>query len=281
MDDYLVKLDVFNGPLDLLLYLIRREEVDIYDIPIARVTEQYVQHVELLQKIDPDLAGQFMVMAATLLELKTRMLLPSPAIEDVGDGEFDGDPRAELVRQLLEYKAFKDAAGELADAASTQSQKYPRKPAQPEVDHAEVDLEDLQVWDLLDAFGRLMEQIGQAEATHDIIYDDTPIELHAADVIDMLKREGPLDFERIFSGRTSRSEIVGLFLALLELVRQHQILTRQSSNFGQISIELNPDPPELDEDSQNQGTYTSDRPAGDETDEGYDDNYQQDQPTGT
>ncbi len=278
MDDYRVKLDVYNGPLDLLLYLIRREEVDIYDIPIARITAQYVQHVELLKEIDPDLAGQFMVMAATLLELKTRMLLPSPTIEDAGEGDFDGDPRAELIRQLLEYKAFKDAAGDLADAASAQAQKFPRRPAQPEVDHAEVDLEDVQVWDLLDAFGRLMEQIGQADATHDIIYDDTPIELHSADVLDRLKREGPLDFERIFSGRTSRSEIIGLFMALLELVRQRQILTRQSSNFGQICIELNPDPPTEGEDPQTQGTYTSDRPTNEN--EGDDDDYQQDQPVG-
>ncbi len=220
-------------------------------------------------------------MAASLLELKTRMLLPSPAMEDAGDGEFDGDPRGELIRQLLEYKAFKDAAIELSDAASLQSQKYPRKPAQPEVDHAEVDLEDVQVWDLLDAFGRLMEQIGQAEATHDVIYDDTPIELHAADVIDMLKREGPLDFERVFSGRTSRSEIVGLFMALLELVRQRQILTRQSTNFGQICIELNPDPPTEDDEPHNQGTYTSDRPADDtDTEDDDDDDYQQDQSVG-
>ncbi|MFW6133679.1 MAG: segregation and condensation protein A, partial [Planctomycetota bacterium] len=158
--DYRVQLDVYNGPLDLLLYLIRREEVDIHDIPIARITEQYLQYVNLLKALDPNLGGEFLVLATQLMEIKTRMLLPAPeALE--GDGDADAlDPRAELVRQLLEYKAFKDAAGDLAEAAEQQALRFPRAPARPEADDDEVDLADAQVWDLFDAFSKLMESIG-------------------------------------------------------------------------------------------------------------------------
>ncbi|MCK4274927.1 MAG: segregation/condensation protein A [Phycisphaerae bacterium] len=242
-ESYRVNLDVYNGPLDLLLYLIRREEVDIYDIPIAKITDQYLQYVQLLKQIDPELAGEFMVTAATLMEIKTRLLLPTPPPETEGAEGLTVDPRAELVRQLLEYKTFKDAAGDLKDAAAIQAMKYPRSPVGPSSDEKQLDLEDAQVWDLLDAFSRMMTAIGaDIKETH-IIYDDTPVELHEADIIDRLGRDGSMSFEQIFAGRTSRSEIVGLFLALLELIRQRMILARQRANFDDIRIELNPDAP--------------------------------------
>ena len=244
-DSYRVNLDIYNGPLDLLLYLIRREEVDIYDIPIAKITDQYLQYVQLLKQIDPELAGQFMVTAATLMEVKTRLLLPTPPPQTEGAEGLDLDPRAELVRQLLEYKVFKDAAGDLKDAAAIQAMKYPRSPVGPPSDEKQLDLEDAQVWDLLDAFNRMMTAIGaDIKETH-IIYDDTPVELHEADIIDRLGRDGSMSFEQIFAGRTSRSEIVGLFLALLELIRQRMILARQRGNFDDIRIELNPDAPDV------------------------------------
>jgi segregation and condensation protein A len=240
MSEYRVNLDIYNGPLDLLLYLIRREEVDIYDIPIARIMEQYVQHVEVLQRLDPNLAGEFLVMAATLMEIKSRMLLPSPPPEEAEQEGVEIDPRAELVRQLLEYKAFKDAAGDLEQAASQQALKFPRGPADVQgAKEAELDLEDAQVWDLLDAFDRMMAAIGQEPGRHEIIYDDTPIELHATDIVDRLQREGSMAFGRIFEGRNNRSEIVGLFLALLELVRQKRVLASQEGSFGEIFVHLN------------------------------------------
>jgi segregation and condensation protein A len=240
MENYRVKLDVYNGPLDLLLYLIRRDELDIHDIPIARITSQYIEYVQVLKDVDPDLAGEFMVLAATLLEIKTRMLLPSPPPEEEVEDSLGLDPRSELVRQLLEYKAFKDAAGELGASAEAQAMKFPRQPVLPEGDSRELDLEDAQVWDLLDAFGKLMDAIGQRPTHHQVIYDDTPIELHTADLLDRINREGPLSFDRIFQGGLARVEIVGLFLALLELVRQKKVRARQDSNFGDIYIELRP-----------------------------------------
>ena len=243
MPEYRVNLDIYNGPLDLLLYLIRREEVDIYDIPISRVTKQYIEYANMLQQLDPNLAGEFLVFAATLMEIKTRMLLPEPPPEEGGGDLLELDPRAELVRQLLEYKAFKDAAGDLRDAAETQAQRFPRRPAQPEAGQDEVDLEDVQIWDLLDAFNNILEAIGADKATHQVIYDDTPIELHAADILDRLGREGPMTFRRIFEGRTERTQLLGLFLAILELVRLKKILARQERNFGEILVHLNPDAP--------------------------------------
>ena len=238
MTDYRVNLDVYNGPLDLLLYLIRRDELDIYDIPIAHITEQYLRYVEMIKGLDPNLAGEFLVLAATLMEIKTRMLLPSPPPEEGGEAGLKLDPRAELVKQLLQYKAFKDAAGELREAGELQALKFPRPAPEGPADRAEIALEDVQVWDLVDAFGKLMEAIGHRPTHHEVIYDDTPIELHATDIVDRLQREGALTFQQVFEGRSLRSEIVGLFLALLELVRQKKVRAAQDTNFGQIVIAL-------------------------------------------
>ena len=239
MTEYRVNLDIYNGPLDLLLYLIRRDEIDIHDIPIARITQQYCAYVETLRRIDPDLAGEFLVVAATLLEIKTRMLLPKDAVAEEQEAF---DPRNELVRQLLEYKAFKDAAGELRQAASQQSLRFPRRP--PELTEAEPagkEMEEVQLWDLVEAFTNLMNAIGQTAPLREIIYDDTPIELHADDILDRLAREGDMTFRQVFTGRTSRMELVGLFLALLELIRRRRVYVEQEAVFGEIYVFLRKD----------------------------------------
>lgn len=156
MANYLVRTDIYNGPMDLLLYLIRRSEIDLYDIPISAITEQYCEHVELLKVIDPNAAGEFLVMAAMLMEMKSRMLLPRPVNED-GEPDDLSDPRLELVRQLLEYKKFKDASLDLGEAAQTQAARWPHVPAKlPSDDPAQVDLEEVQIWDLVAAFNQLM-----------------------------------------------------------------------------------------------------------------------------
>ena len=237
-NEYRVKLDVYDGPLDLLLYLIKRDELDIYDIPIAHITEQYCKYVELIKNVDLTLAGDFMVMAASLIELKTRMLLPRPTIAEA-DGEIL-DPRLELVRQLLEYKRFKDAAMELGESAQIAAARYPpalRTKAlgldkQPE----ELDLRNVAVWDLLEAFDKLMAATLAGKYQHEVVYDDTPIDLHEADIMDRLTTEGPLSFNDIFRGRLNKSEIIGLFLALLELIKQKRIRAEQSTATDEIYI---------------------------------------------
>ncbi|MCK5114176.1 MAG: segregation/condensation protein A [Phycisphaerae bacterium] len=246
MAEYRVNLDIYSGPMDLLLYLIRRDEVDIHDIPIANITAQYVSYIELLQQLDPNLAGDFLVLAATLMEIKTRMLLPAPEVEEGQEAGAELDPREDLVRQLLQYKAFKDAAGDLQSAALEQSMKYPRKPAKLETgDGKDYDIEDVQVWDIFDAFRDVMAAIGQSSKHHEIIYDDTPLELLQEDLLDMLTRDGKMTFKKVFAGRESRSEVVGLFLAMLELVRLMKITYSQGEVFGEIFLEVNPNPPEI------------------------------------
>lgn len=155
LTDYRVNLDIFAGPLDLLLYLVRKEEVDIYDIPIARITDQYISYIEMLKSLDIDLAAEFMVMAATLMEIKSAMLLPKAEPEQVASEDFS-DPRAELVRQLLEYKKFKDAANLLDAAADRQQERFARPDSlisqlSPDTE-VEIDIEQVSVWDLLEAF---------------------------------------------------------------------------------------------------------------------------------
>lgn len=236
MSEYKVTLDVYNGPLDLLLYLIRREEINIYDIPIARITEQYIQYVELLQRLDPEAVSEFLVLAATMMEIKSRTLLPTPPVDE-GDDEIV-DPRLELVRQLLEYKTYKDAARRLDEAAVEQALKHARCPVLPRPPSDEVDLESIDVWDLFDAFTRLLEQTGRREAVHRIGIDDTPVALHSEDILDSIERAGGTQtFEEIFAGR-SKPEMIGLFLALLELIRRRCIRASQDRPFGPILLHL-------------------------------------------
>ncbi len=235
MSDYRVQLDVFTGPLDLLLYLIRRDEVDILDIPIARIAEQYQEHVRVLQELDPDSASEFLVMAATLAEIKSRCLLPTPALPTADE---DSDPRVPLVRQLLEYKRFKDAAQLLGRAADERAKRYVRRPVDLPPELQGVELEEVQVWDLLAAFGKVMAAIGRGPGQQEIRYEDVPVELYAAEILAVLEREGTITFQALFDGQVQRMDLIGRFLALLELIRSHRVRAEQEKAFGVIYIFL-------------------------------------------
>ena len=237
MTDYKVALDVYNGPLDLLLFLIKREELDIYDIPIARITQQYVAYVGLLKEVDPEAVGEFLVVAATLMEIKSRVLLPKPPPEEAGEEDLS-DPRMMLVRQLLEYKKFKDAARNLERSALERAQKHERQPVMPEKSPDEIDLESVDIWSLFEAFNRMLQQIGKTGGVHQVGVDDTPITLHAADIADALQNAGGQQrFEELFGGRT-RAEMIGLFLALLEMIRQRRVRAVQERALSPIMIEI-------------------------------------------
>jgi segregation and condensation protein A len=248
MQDYRVELDVYHGPLDLLLYLIRRDEIDIHNIPVARITEQYLEHVKALRTIDINLAGEFLVMAATLMEIKSAMMSPredQPGEQDVtgsGDGSgAGGDPRYELVQQLLAYKRFKDAAHALDRRRETFAARFPRKPGKLEKvgdEVKELDLEDASIWDLMEAFNRLMEQVGGPPRV-EIVADDTPLELHAADIVDRLEREGAMTLQKMFDGRRA-GEMLGLFLAMLELIRHQKVRAEQTAIAGEIQLRAVP-----------------------------------------
>ena len=238
MTPYRVDLDIFAGPLDLLLYLVRKEEVDIYDIPISHITEQYVKHIEILKALDIDLAGDFLVMAATLMEIKSAMLLPRPELDPDAEEDYS-DPRAELVRQLLEYKKFKDAANFLSGSADQRKERFTRPDsviaglkadAEPEVD-----FDEISIWTLLEAFDNIMQATGRY-ANYDFIKDDTPIDLYQIEILHHLQTEGPMTFENIFQGKNNLLTMTGLFLAMLELIRSQLIWIEQARRLGPIFL---------------------------------------------
>jgi segregation and condensation protein A len=252
--EYRVELDVYNGPMDLLLYLLKKDELDIYDIPIARITDSYMQYVAVLkemrgQGLDINVAGDFLVMAATLMEIKSAMLLPKAPVTEGAQGASAAaelaDPRYELVQKLLEYKRFKDNAMALERQQHLHEARFPRYPAKLDGNSDEpppVDLDEVQIWDLLSAFNKLMKEVGVRKTNyHEVTYDDTPIDLHAADIEDRLKREGRLTLAALIIGRTSKSEMIGIFLALLELIREKKILVQQAEALGDVEIIVAPE----------------------------------------
>lgn len=249
--EYRVELEVYNGPLDLLLYLIRRDELDIYDIPISRITDSYLGYMHMLREmkdregLDINVAGEFLVMAATLMEIKSATLLPKAQPIEHKDGQKTAaqeltDPRMELVQQLLEYKRLKDSATLLERRQHEHESRFARFPAKPEGASDEpppVDLDEVQIWDLLSAFDKLMREVGVRKPKyHEVLYDDTPIDLHAADIEDRLKRDGSLTLRQLIVGRKGRSEMIGVFLALLELIREKKILVQQEQVEDDLQI---------------------------------------------
>ncbi len=245
MADYRVNLEIFAGPMDLLLYLVRKEEVDIYDIPIAKITDQYIRYIEMLKSLDIDLAGDFLVMAATLMQIKSAMLLPRAEPDQLLADDL-ADPRAELIRQLLEYKKFKDAANLLSDAAEDAKHRFCRpgtivEQLKPNAEPA-VDIEQVSVWNLLEAFDSIMKA---TTLTTDIrhITDDTPIDLYQIEVLHRLQTEGVIRFERIFESCANRVIMVGLFLAILELVREKLAAVEQSGSSEQLYLRSLTDEP--------------------------------------
>jgi segregation and condensation protein A len=243
--DYRVNLEIFAGPLDLLLYLVRKEEVDIYDIPLAKITDQYIRYIDMLKQLDIDVAGDFLVMAATLLQIKSAMLLPKTQGEEIGAEELS-DPRAELIRQLLEYKRFKDAANMLAASAEEHGDRFSRPDSvieqfKPNAEPT-IDLDQVSVWNLLEAFDAMMEATGAKYDFRQIV-DDTPIDLYQIEILHRLQKEGQMSFERIFEPRTSRLVLVGLFLAILELTRSQLISALQDPQTGKISLRALTDAP--------------------------------------
>jgi segregation and condensation protein A len=239
-DDYKVELEVFEGPLDLLLYLIRREEVDIYDIPIEKITAQYLSYLEMMRMLDLNIAGEFVVMAATLMMIKSRMLLPVESRSAEEESEEDWvDPRLDLVRQLIEYKKFKDAAGQLLELEALQSEAFGFGGEGPvfEKDHQDAGqaLGDIGLFDLLTAFQEVlarapMEPLGLIEA----IQFSVPDKMET--IIALTKAGQPIAFSSLFSPESHRGEVIVTFLALLELLRLRQIALQQNDAFHEILI---------------------------------------------
>ncbi len=230
--DYKVKIPIFEGPLDLLLHLIRENEIDIYDIPIAEITRQYLDYLELMKELNLEIAGEFLVMAATLIQIKTRMLLPVD--EDVPPEERE-DPRIELVERLLEYQAFKDASLDLKERLEERSRYFWREPLEPEeLSPEEPLLFDVHIFDLIAAFKRVLENAPPEVLS--VTKETLTVKDRINYIIELLDRESPIRFEQLFEEDYSREVLIVTFLALLEVLRYGIARAYQEQDFGIIWI---------------------------------------------
>jgi len=238
--DYQVELEAFRGPLDLLLFLVKRHEVDICDIPIAKIADQFLAYLQVPALIDVEWAGEFLVMAATLMEIKSKLLLPRT--EEATAEE--ADPRLQLVRQLVEYKKFKDAAAVLELQAERQLARLARQPveAQATPSPAEQPLRRVELWDLVSAFGRLMRET-QALQPQQIVMDETPLHVHMEQILELLAAQPRLAFSALFTPPHTRGRLLSLFLAILELIKSRRVAAEQAESFGDILLSLAPSPP--------------------------------------
>src|SRR4051812_6961357 len=236
MPEYKVKFEVFEGPLDLLLYLIKKEEVDIYEVNLTKLATQFIEHIETMRLLDLEIAGEFLVMAATLMYIKSRELLPveqrqTPEGEDEGE-----DPRWELIRQLVEYKKFKDAAAQLAELEARQENIFPRVPPVLEFERDGTHRAEASLFDLLNAVNAVLQRFGKREDRRDIFEDKWTVSEKIEQLMQSIAQRSTLKFSELFAGVTSRSEVVVTFLALLELIRLKQLTAVQSETFGDIEI---------------------------------------------
>ena len=237
MAEYQVQFEVFEGPLDLLLYLIKKEEVDIYEVNLTRLATQFIEYIDLMRQFDLEIAGEFLVMASTLMYIKSRELLPVDQQVQV-EGEEEGeDPRWELIRQLVEYKKFKDAAARLQVLEAEQENIFPRLPGKLEFENAAPPPKpDVSIFDLLNAVNGVLQRFKQREDRDDIFEDKWTVSEKIEFILGVISGRGSLRFAELFENAANRSEVICTFLALLELIRLRQIVCSQPEPFGEIEI---------------------------------------------
>ena len=237
--EFKVALDLFSGPMDLLLYLVKKHEVDVAEVPIAKIAEEFVAYIDVMQDMAIDQIGEFVELASVLLEIKARALVPRP--------EETEEPvelvREDLVKRLLEYKQYRDAASLLEDRARQWELRFARTPVDEGVQRAapaEVLIGEAHAWDLVGAMSRVLRQ-REKRRPRQIIHDDTPIEVHIIRVESLVREKGRVAFSELFQEDMPRIKLVGIFLAVLELVRRGKLSTRQEQLFAEIWLELVPD----------------------------------------
>jgi segregation and condensation protein A len=238
MAEYKVQFEVFEGPLDLLLYLIKKEEVDIYEVNLTKLAAQFIEYVDLMRAFDLEVAGEFLVMASTLMFIKSRELLPVEQ-QVVVEGEEEGeDPRWELIRQLVEYKKFKDAAAQLQVMEERQENVFPRLPAKLEFESPEAPVkQDAGIFDLLNAVNAVLKRFQLKEAnTREIFEDKWSVSEKIEFVMATIVARGKVRFVELFETAANRAEVVCTFLALLELIRLKQLSCLQPEPFAEIEI---------------------------------------------
>jgi segregation and condensation protein A len=238
MAEYQVQFEVFEGPLDLLLYLIKKEEVDIYEVNLTRLATQFVEYIDLMRQFDLEVAGEFLVMASTLMYIKSRELLPveqQAVVEAEDEGE---DPRWELIRQLVEYKKFKDAAAKLQTLEERQENVFPRLPGKLEFENAApVAKPDVSIFDLLNAVNGVLQRFKQREGdAREIFEDKWTVSEKIESILKIIFERGGVRFAELFESVASRAEVICTFLALLELIRLKQLACIQPEPFAEIEI---------------------------------------------
>src|SRR3989338_3114535 len=237
---YRVKLEIFEGPLDLLLYLIKKEELNIHDIPITKITEQYLEYLNLMELLDLEVAGEFLVMAATLMQIKSKMLLPPDPESQEAEEQ---DPRAELVRRLLEYKSFKEAADRLRGFEAKRSNIFTRFGAVPELDGGDSPFVEVSLFDLISAFSKILKDLPK-DAFHEIIKDEFTVAEKVHEIFHRLLKEPVVKFSALFKAAKNKFEVISIFLAILELIRLKEVAISQPGHFGEIEISRNVRAPE-------------------------------------
>src|SRR5581483_7535108 len=236
MADYKVKFEVFEGPLDLLLYLIKKEEVDIYDVNLTSLATQFIEYIEVMRLLDLEIAGEFLVMASTLMYIKSRELLPlDQQVQTEGEDEGE-DPRWELIRQLVEYKKFKDAAAQLQTLEARQENIFPRLPAKPEFEAEAPGKPEVSLFDLVNAVTAILKRVTQQPDSRDVFEDKWTVSEKIEVMIKAISERSRLKFSELFAGAMSRTEVVVTFLALLELIRLKQLVAMQNEPFSEIEI---------------------------------------------
>lgn len=236
MSEYKVKFEVFEGPLDLLLYLIKKEEVDIYEVNLTSLATQFIEYIETMRMLDLEIAGEFLVMAATLMYIKSRELLPVDQRQTVEGEDDEEDPRWELIRQLVEYKKFKDAAASLAVLEARQEAVFPRLPVKVEFEAEAPVRNEASLFDLLNAVNQVLQRFEKRSDRRDIFEDKWTVSEKIDTLMRAITDRGSIRFSEMFAGVTSRSEVVVTFLALLELIRLKQLAATQGQAFGEIEI---------------------------------------------
>lgn len=233
--DFRVQLEIFRGPMDLLLYLVQKHELDLADIKIGLVAEQFLEHLDVLQELDVDSVGEFVEMASTLTEMKSRQVLPTVESED----EVLDDPRDELVQRLLEYKKYRDAATVLEEQGRSWQQRCSRvaNDLPPRnIDISEQPILEVELWDLVSAMGRILRESEQLQPSS-IVYDETPIHVYMQEIHERLVAQQRVAFSDLFSAGMHKSALIGIFLAILELIRHHGTLAEQDPAHGEIWIQ--------------------------------------------
>jgi len=235
---YKIKLEVFEGPLDLLLYLVKKDHLNIYDIPIAKVTGQYLQYIDLMQLLDLNIAGEFLVMAATLMQIKSQMLLPAEeGLAAEGEKE---DPREELVRRLLEYEKFKEIASSLRQKETDQREIFKR----PKVEEGKPEKEkkgvyfEASIFDLINAFSRALKDVPK-EVFYEVVKDRFTMEEATHKILHLLLVNSQVKLSELFGQAKNKMEIIVTFLAVLELIKMKEIIALQSELFQEIDITRN------------------------------------------